>query len=89
MMASRPHNIVCPICESAEVHSNGTSMTRCDECDCALSNDVLEITQQLAALPNAVGEYACECGHPQIRLLPDGIYRCPACGSEVLPAELI
>jgi ribosomal protein L37AE/L43A len=89
MMASQPHSIVCPVCESGEVRSNGTSMARCDECGCALSKDVLEIIRQIAALPDAVGEHACECGHPEMRLLPDGIYRCPACGSEVLPAALM
>jgi ribosomal protein L37AE/L43A len=88
-MASHPHSIVCPVCESGELRSNGTSMARCDECGCALSKDVLEIIRQIAALPDAVGEHACECGHPEMRLLPDGIYRCPACGSEVLPTELI
>ena len=89
MMVSHPHSIVCPVCELGELRSNGTSMARCDECGCALSKDVLETIRQIAALPDAVGEHACECGHPEMRLLPDGIYRCPACGSEVLPTELI
>jgi ribosomal protein L37AE/L43A len=88
MMASRPHSIVCPVCESGELRSNGTSMVRCDECGCALSKDVLEILRQIATLPDAAGEHACECGHPEMRLLSDGVYRCPACGSEVLPSEL-
>ena len=35
----------------------------------------------------AVGAHACECGHPKMRCLPDGVYHCPACGSEVLPAK--
>ncbi|HEX2183234.1 MAG TPA: hypothetical protein VHH10_13200 [Rubrobacteraceae bacterium] len=34
-----------------------------------------------------VGYHACECGHPGMRLLPDGVFHCPACGSEVLPIE--
>ncbi len=88
-MASHPHSIFCPVCEPGELRSNGTSMARYDECGCTLSKDVLEIIRQIAALPDAVGEHACECGHPEMRLLPDGIYRCPACGSEVLPTELI
>lgn len=88
MMASHPHSIVCPVCESGELHSNGTSMARCDACGCTLSKDVLEIIKQIAALPDAVGGHACECGHPEMRLLPDGVFRCPACGSEVLPSEL-
>jgi hypothetical protein len=49
---------------------------------------VLEIIRQIAALPDAVGDHARECSHPEMRLLPDGIYRCPACGSEILPSEL-
>ena len=88
MMASHPHSIVCPVCESGELHSNGTSMTRCDACGCTLSKDVLEIIKQIAALPDTVGGHACECGHPEMRLLPDNVFRCPACGSEVLPSEL-
>ena len=41
--------------------------------------------EQIASLPDALGKHACECGHPEMRLLPDNVYRCPACGSEVLP----
>ncbi len=88
MMISHPHSIVCPVCESGELSSNGRSMARCDECGCALSKDVLGMIRQIAALPEAAGEHACECGHPEMRLLPDGVYRCPACGSEVLPSKL-
>jgi hypothetical protein len=40
---------------------------------------------QIVALPDALGRHACDCGHPEMRLLPDGVYWCPACGSEVLP----
>ena len=50
-------------------------MARCDDCGCALSKDVLEIIRQIAALPDAVGDHACECSHPEMRLLPNGIYR--------------
>ena len=28
-----------------------------------------------------------ECGHPEMCRLPDGVFHCPACGSEVLPAK--
>ena len=87
-MASRPYSIFCPVGESSELSSNGASMTRCDECGYALTKDVLEMVRQIAALPEAVGEHACDSGHPQMRLLPDGAYRCLACGSEVLPSEL-
>jgi hypothetical protein len=43
--------------------------------------------RQIAALSEAVREHTFECSHPEMRLLPDGDYRCPACGSEVLPSE--
>jgi hypothetical protein len=29
-------------------------------------------------LPGAVGRHACECGHPEMRRLPDEVYWCPA-----------
>lgn len=43
--------------------------------------------EQIVALPDALGKHACECNHPEMRRLPDGVYRCPSCGSEVLPIE--
>ena len=36
-------------------------------------------------LPDALGTHPCECGHPEMRVLPDGVFHCPACGAEVLP----
>jgi hypothetical protein len=40
--------------------------------------------EQIAVLPDALGAHACESGHPEMRRLPDGVFHCPACGSEVL-----
>jgi hypothetical protein len=40
--------------------------------------------RSIIGLPDAVGSHACECGHHEMRLLPDGVFHCPACGSEVL-----
>ena len=48
---------------------------------------MLLLLQQIIALPDTWGKHACECGHPEMRLLPDGVYHCPACGSEVLAIE--
>ena len=48
---------------------------------------MLETLQQIKSLPEGLGGHACECGHPEMRRLPDGIFHCPACGSEVLPLE--
>jgi hypothetical protein len=39
---------------------------------------------QINALADALGRHACECGHPEMRRLPDGVFHCPACGSEVI-----
>ncbi len=43
---------------------------------------------QVAALPDALGGHACECSHPEMRRLPEGVVHCPACGSEVLPLNV-
>jgi len=48
---------------------------------------MLEALRNICALPDALGKHACECGHPEMRRLPDGTYHCPACGSEVLPID--
>jgi hypothetical protein len=47
-----------------------TSMARCDEWGCALSKDVLEIIGQIAVLPEAFGEHACDSGHPRCAFYP-------------------
>jgi hypothetical protein len=49
---------------------------------------MLLLLQQIIALPDSWGKHACECGHPEMRLLPDGVYHCPACGSEVLAIDV-
>jgi hypothetical protein len=49
---------------------------------------MLGALRQIVALPDALGKHACEeCGHPEMRLLPDGTFHCPACRSEVLPSD--
>jgi hypothetical protein len=48
---------------------------------------MLETLRSITALPDVLGKHACECGHPEMRRLPDGVFHCPACGSEVLPLE--
>jgi ribosomal protein L37AE/L43A len=45
--------------------------------------------EQIIALPDASGKHTCECGHPEMRRLPDGTFHCPSCGAEVLPVEAI
>jgi ribosomal protein L37AE/L43A len=83
--ATKSHHFTCPFCEAHELRSFGHNSARCDSCGGLLSGPLLETLQAIADLPDALGGHACECGHPEMRLLPDGVYRCPACGSEVLP----
>jgi ribosomal protein L37AE/L43A len=50
-------------------------------------NTAVRTIEQIVALPDVIGDHACECGHPEMRRLPDGVFHCPACGSEVLPLK--
>ncbi len=84
-LASRSHSISCPICEAGELSSGGHNRAQCMVCGYAPSRGVLDALRQIIALPDALGSHACEeCGHPEMRPLPDGIFHCPGCGSEVL-----
>lgn len=67
-----------------ELEPYGRNSTSCPQCG-RFDGVLLETLQEIIALPDAVGAHACECGHPEMRCLPDGVYRCPACGLEVLP----
>ena len=84
---SRPGHIICPACGSRELRVRGADLAGCDLCGRNLDKAVLRTLEQIVALPDAVGNHACECGHPEMRRLPDGVFHCPACGSEVLPLE--
>jgi ribosomal protein L37AE/L43A len=87
-LASGSHSIVCPICEADELRSSGHDRIRCSSCGYTPTHNVLKALQQITALPDALGSHACEeCGHPEMRLLPDGVSHCPGCGSEVLPTR--
>ena len=85
--ASGSHSIICPLCEAGELRSGGhQNGVCCAVCGYAPSRGVLGALRQIISLPDALGSHACEeCGHPEMRLLPDGVSHCPACGSEVLP----
>lgn len=86
-MASRAHHIICPFCESGELVSLGPGSARCKSCGLPLLGSTLETLRDIIGLSDAVGDHACECGHPEMRELPDGVFHCPACGSEILPME--
>jgi ribosomal protein L37AE/L43A len=84
---SRPHYIVCPRCGSGELRPQGSELAGCDSCGLSVEGELFRTLEQIATLPDALGTHACECGHPEMRRLPDGVFHCPACGSEVLPLK--
>ena len=65
----------------------GAGFARCDSCGLPLLGPTLETLREIVGLPDALGAHACECGHPEMRYLPDRVFHCPACGSEVLLSE--
>lgn len=83
--ASNISPLTCPFCEASQLADFGRNSARCGACGGVLGGDFLDSLRQIVALPEPFGHHACECGHPEMRLLPDNVYRCPACGSEVLP----
>jgi ribosomal protein L37AE/L43A len=86
--ASRAHHTVCPFCESGELVSSGHDFARCGSCGMPLVGSTLETLRDIVGLPEVLGAHPCECGHPEMRKLPDGVAHCPACRSEVLPVEV-
>jgi ribosomal protein L37AE/L43A len=85
---STPRHIVCPGCGLGQLWSRGPEVASCDSCGLSVGGTIFRALEQIAALPDALGVHACEeCGHPEMRRLPDEVYHCPACGSEVLPIE--
>ena len=84
---SNTNPLTCPFCESSALKDFGRNSARCGACGGVLGGDFLEVLQRIVALPDILGQHACECGHPEMRLLPDDVYRCPACGSEVVPVS--
>jgi ribosomal protein L37AE/L43A len=77
--------LTCPFCSEAKLRGSGRNSLRCDECGGVLGGALLETLHRIVALPDAAGGHACECGHPEMRRLPDSVFRCPACRSEVTP----
>jgi ribosomal protein L37AE/L43A len=85
---SRPDSLVCPLCEVDQLRPSGNDSAQCASCAGLVSGAMLEALRRISALPDALGKHACEeCGHPEMRLLPDETYHCPGCGSEVLPID--
>ncbi len=84
---SRPEQLLCPACACGELQPMRlfTHLARCDSCGYAFNVAIVRTLQQIVSLPDALGKHACEeCSHPEMRWLPDGVFHCPACRSEVL-----
>jgi hypothetical protein len=88
-LSSRSDYLVCPVCQVAELRPFDGARALCGRCGNVLSTAMLLTLEQIVALPGASGKHACECGHPEMRRLPDGTFHCPSCGAEVLPIETI
>ena len=86
-VAPGPHHFTCPVCEAGVLRPLGGDSAKCGECGCLIGGSILATLKGIDQLPEAFGNHACECGHPEMRQLPDGVFRCPACGSEVLPVN--
>ncbi len=78
--AAKARSLPCPMCEACELRPFGRECARCEACRYVLGGAILDALRQIAVLPEALGSHACESGHPKMRRLPDGVYRCPACG---------
>ena len=85
---SRPDSLVCPLCEVDQLRPSGNDSAQCASCAGLVSGAMLVTLRRISALADSLGKHACEeCGHPEMRLLPDETYHCPGCGSEVLPID--
>lgn len=85
--AKAQQTLICPTCEDGELRPFGRVSMRCFTCDQVIGGPMLETLRNIYVLPDVIGKHACECGHPEMKRLPDGVYWCPACGSEVLPTD--
>jgi ribosomal protein L37AE/L43A len=88
-LASRSGYLVCPVCQVGELHPFDDESAHCGRCGSILGTAMLLTLEQIIALPDALGKHICECGHPEMRHLPDGTFHCPSCGAEVSPIEAI
>ena len=83
--SSNTDSIICPCCGIDVLERSAEGAARCARCNRPIGTQVLKTLEQIASLPDAIGSHACECGHPEMRPLADGIMWCPGCGSEVVP----
>jgi hypothetical protein len=75
--------ITCPMCGSGELRLWDPELAGCDSRGGTVGRTIFRTLEQIVALPEVLGGHACECGHPEMRYLPDGVFHCPACGSKL------
>ena len=79
--ASRPGYLICPRCEAGTLCLSSYVAARCRSCGNFLSGTMLEALRQIATMPDDAEVHPRECGHPQMRLFPNGTVYCLACWS--------
>jgi ribosomal protein L37AE/L43A len=87
LITTRAQSLCCPFCEVYDLERYGHSSLRCASRDNFLTGTLLETLRHIVDLRDAIGSHACECGHPEMKRVPDAGYWCHACSSEVLPAQ--
>ena len=86
-VAPGPRYFTCPVCEEGFLRPLGGDSAKCGRCGCLIGGALLTTLKSIHTLPEASGTHACECGHPEMRRLPDSVSRCPSCGAEVRPVS--
>jgi hypothetical protein len=77
--ASKPGSLICLYCEAGTLCLSSHVSARCRSCGNFLSGTMLEALRQIAAMPDDSEIHPYECGHPQMRLFPNGTVYCLAC----------
>jgi hypothetical protein len=80
------HPLRCPFCEVYQPVPSGHDSMRCPSCGGSLEGELLKTLRQLTGLPGAISRHVCECGHPQMRCLPDGCTAARAVGRRFVPS---
>ena len=76
-------HVCCPLCGRGEMLMVNAFLVRCTECEETISYSLFKTLHEIRNLREARGKHPCECGHPEMRRLPDGTYRCPSCNPEI------
>jgi hypothetical protein len=74
LITTRAQSLCCPFCEVYDLERYGHSSLRCASRDNFLTGTLLETLRHIVDLRDAIGSHACECGHPEIKRLPDAGY---------------